>query len=261
MDNLNKKSDPTSKKSAQSDYDTGIYNIELEKDELQDTKGILKNKKRYFILVAVLSLLCLIPMIIGLTVYDEIPDILPNHMNFKGEIDGYASKNEVVFIMPLIMAAATIITGVATYFDPFDKRRNNKNSFLLILSLVALPVVSNLIFWLSYFWSQEKHFNSPIVFVFVGIIIIIAANYMTKNKLNSQIGFKTPWSLKDEENWNKTNRLGAYMFIFFGISFLLAPILINFFGDAIYTLYLILGCSVAVIPSIYSFIIYIKKQR
>ena len=114
MDNLNKKSDPTSKKSAQSDYDTGIYNIELEKDELQDTKGILKNKKRYFILVAVLSLLCLIPMIIGLTVYEQIPDILPNHMNFKGEIDGYASKNEVVFIMPLIMAAATIITGVVT---------------------------------------------------------------------------------------------------------------------------------------------------
>lgn len=219
------------------------------------------NKKSYKISAVAASLLCLIPVIIGLFMYDKLPDMLPTHINVSGEIDGYSSKNTVIFFIPAMLAFFTVFLSIMTYFDPFDKLKKNKNSKLILIFLFLMPFISNLSFYLSYNWNKGQRLSPNIpVFVF-GLILTIVANYMPKNKQNSMIGFRTPWALKDEENWNRTNRLGGFMLMFFGMFMMLSVFIYPLTGNIVYRLIFPLAMLLAFLPFGYSFYICIKKNR
>lgn len=49
------------------------------------------------------SLITLIPIIIGLILWDNLPDQVPVHWNINGEVDGFATKTQAVFVMPLVL--------------------------------------------------------------------------------------------------------------------------------------------------------------
>ena len=48
------------------------------------------------------SLIILIPIVIGLILWDKLPDQVPVHWNMSGEVDDYATKTQAVFAMPLV---------------------------------------------------------------------------------------------------------------------------------------------------------------
>ena len=43
------------------------------------------------------SLIILIPIVIGLILWDKLPDQVPVHWNMSGEVDDYATKTQAVF--------------------------------------------------------------------------------------------------------------------------------------------------------------------
>ena len=46
----------------------------------------------------------LVPILIGIILWDRLPDMIPTHFDLKGEADQYSSKTFTVFFMPLIKA-------------------------------------------------------------------------------------------------------------------------------------------------------------
>lgn len=55
---------------------------------------------------------------------------------------------------------------------------------------------------------------STVVCAMCGILFIIIGNMMPKFRQNFFIGFRTPWTLTNEQVWNKTHRLaGRLMFV------------------------------------------------
>ena len=62
---------------------------------------IKKNK----ITLIITSLITLIPIVVGLLLWDQLPEQVPYHWNINGEVDGWASKTQAVFLMPLLMLA------------------------------------------------------------------------------------------------------------------------------------------------------------
>ena len=51
------------------------------------------------------SLITLLPILIGIILWDQLPESLPTHWNVSGNIDGWSSKTFVVFALPFIMLA------------------------------------------------------------------------------------------------------------------------------------------------------------
>ena len=43
------------------------------------------------------SLIILIPIFIGLILWDKLPEQVPVHWNVNGAVDGYATKTQAVF--------------------------------------------------------------------------------------------------------------------------------------------------------------------
>lgn len=206
-----------------------------------------KNKDVIFI-----ALLCLLPLIYGFFMYDKLPEMLPTHWNFKGEIDGYTSKFSAIVYLPLALFAATLFSGFVTKEDP--KNAENKPK-IIRLNLIMLPIFSNILVISSMYIALGNKLNiTMLIKLFIALIFIILGNYMPKLKRNYTIGIKTPWTLHDDEIWQKTHRLGGKIMILQGLLILVTLLLNNSY------LFFAIICF-SLIPLIYSYLLYLYKKK
>lgn len=208
------------------------------------------NRKKMILLT---SLLVLIPMIVGLMLWNKLPEEIPVHFNSAGEPDNYESKAFAVFFIPLFLWAMHLLTGFVTLADP-KKQNINDKVFLLVLYIVPAAAV------FGTFVMYTGALNLPISInmlgnLFLGIVFLAVGNYMPKTRQNYTIGIKIPWALNDAENWNKTHHFAGIIWIICG-----AILIINAFLDIIWIVPASLAVAV-LLPTAYSFLLYLRKAR
>jgi len=180
-------------------------------------------KKNWRILL-ITSVAILLPMVAGVVLWNQLPEQIPSHWNAVGEIDGWSSKPFAVFGMPLILLAAQWLCVLGTGTDP---KRNNHPQKILHLVLWIIPVLSVLLHVIVYAVALGKDVRVEMVMpVFIGILLAIVGNYLPKCKQNYTIGIKIPWTLNNEENWNRTHRFAGRLWVVCGFVIMLT----GFFG-------------------------------
>lgn len=198
------------------------------------------------------SLIIFVPMLIGLILWDKLPDTIAVHFNADNMANGWESKTFVVFVMPLILLALHIICIAVTFVDPKYKNIGKKTIGIVYW---IVPAVSIFMCVTVYAYALNIKVNVGTVGnIFVGALLIILGNVLPKSKQNYSFGIKTPWALNDSDNWKKSNHLGAWCMVIGGV-----VILINsFLGIMWVTVTVVL--IVAIVPIIYSFLIYCRKN-
>ena len=78
-------------------------------------RDFLKKNKWTLIITSVIILL---PMAVGLLLWDKLPEQVPFHWGINGEVDGWATKTQVVFLMPLMMLGIQWLCSFLTQLDP-----------------------------------------------------------------------------------------------------------------------------------------------
>ena len=84
---------------------------------------------------------------------------------------------------------------------------------------------------------------------------MVIGNLLPKCKRNYTIGIKVPWALKDDENWNKTHRLAGKLWVLGGAVMVVTAV----FGN--YIIFFGIVLLMCVVPTIYSYLYYRKKQK
>ena len=51
----------------------------------------------------------------------------------------------------------------------------------------------------------------------MGLLFVVIGNYLPKARRNYTIGIRLPWTLANEENWNRTHRIGGFLWVIGGI--------------------------------------------
>ncbi|WP_143156899.1 SdpI family protein [Thermosyntropha lipolytica] len=69
-------------------------------------------------------------------------------------------------------------------------------------------------------------------------MFILIGNFMGQFRHNYFVGIKTPWTLADEDVWQKTHRLGARVWVIGGIVCFIASFINSIWGSSI-----IFSCS------------------
>ena len=199
------------------------------------------NRKKAILLT---SLLTFIPILVGLILWNKLPEEIPVHFNALGEPDNYKSKAFAVFFLPLFLWAIHLLTGVIILADP---KKQNISDKMFMLTLYIIPAAG--IFGAVIMYT--KALNIPVSVnmignLFVGVIFIIVGNYMPKTHQNYTVGIKIPWALHDVENWNKTHRFAGMVWIICGV-----VLVINAFLDVIWIVPACIGVA-ALLPVAYS---------
>lgn len=201
-------------------------------------------------LLIISTLICLLPIILSLLVYDKLPDTMPIHWDIKGNPDGYSSKAFAALGLPLMMAGLNLITHFALNTDP---KKANSSIVLKLIGKLTIPFLSVTIVPITMFAGLGYEISiEKIVPAFAGLLFVIVGNYLPKSKQNYTVGIKLPWTLNNERNWNKTHRLAGYLWIIGG-----AIIFANSFLKIYWTpVFVIIIASMVFIPAIYSYILY-----
>lgn len=196
------------------------------------------------------SLVCLLPVLMGLALYSRLPGQIAVHWNWEGAADGYRSRVFAVFGLPALLLGVNAFVHFMLAFDP--KHAN--------ISLFTGRVVRWLVPALSLFVNGFTLLSAVgiaisvrvAVPVAVGLIFVICGIILPFSKQNYTIGIKLPWTLNSEENWNRTHRMAGPVFIVGGILYALSSLSPYRWAGIVVILVVTLA------PGVYSFLLFRK---
>ena len=207
--------------------------------------------KKYLKTLIVTSLVTLAPILVGLILWNRLPDPMPTHWNMAGEVDGWSSKAFAVFFLPAFLMAMEWFCMLMTVVT--DPKRDNHSEKVVKLVLWIMPLMSIVLHAFTYAAALGR--DVPVerfMPIFLGLVFVIIGNYLPKCKQNYTIGIKIPWALNSEENWNKTHRFAGILWVACG----LAITVTGFFGGT-WIFFAITGVMVLA-PVAYSYWLYTR---
>ena len=179
--------------------------------------------KQHKATLTVTSLLTLLPIPVGLLLWDKFPETLAIHWGITGQADGFASIPFTVFGLPLMMLA---LYWLCVLFTALDKGNRGRNAKMFRIVLWTIPVISNLSLLGLYAFALDVEF-SPVAWTVIpmGLLFAVMGNYMPKTRMNSTMGIKVKWTYTSEENWNATHRFAGKVWMIGGILLILCGLL------------------------------------
>ncbi len=206
--------------------------------------------RKHWKMLALTSVIILLPALAGVILWNRLPDRMPTHWNVSGEIDSWSSKPFAVFGLPLILLAAQWLCLLGTAADP---KKENHSDKVLQLVIWIIPVLSVVLHVLTYAAVLGHGVRMEMIMpVLVGLILVIMGNYLPKCKQNYTIGIKIPWTLNSEENWNRTHRMAGRLWVACG----LVCMLTGFFGG--FWIFFGLVLVMVLVPFLYSWLLFRK---
>ncbi len=213
--------------------------------------------KKFWKFAWLASLLCLLPLVAGFLLWEQLPAQMANHWNIAGQADGWADKLWVVTSLPLMMFGGEWLMVGGLFLD---RRNVGQNPKLIRVLLMLFPVISNVMGLLLYATAMEYPLSMPSVsgwmFALLGLLFVAMGNYLPKCRQNATLGIKLPWTLYNEENWNRTHRFGGKVYFWGGLAMMLLSLLPL---EAGLTGLLAVIVALAVLPTVYSWRLY-KQQ-
>jgi uncharacterized membrane protein len=173
----------------------------------------------------------LAPLIIIATVvfsaamYSRLPERMPVHWGLHGEVNGYGTRAEGVFLLP---GAMVLIWLLLRFLPRIDPRRANYAKFsdtydLLVNSLVALFAVMHVaVIGTALGWPISM---SRLVPALIGLQFLILGNALPRARPNWWFGIRTPWTLSNDRVWMRTHGVGGYLLAGAGVVLLIAAVL------------------------------------
>ena len=200
------------------------------------------------------SIVTILPILIGVFFWNRLPDMMATHFGTNNMANGYSSKVFAVFGIPLICLA---VLWAGAFVIAHDPRKQNITPKMFTLGLWIAPIISLVVAATMYLINLGYPVNSSYVGeLFVSVVLIVIGNYMPKARQNYTIGIKLPWTLANEENWNRTHRFAGYLWMICGILMLVLTLCKALQPGWMIAVFAI----IIIIPSVYSFWLHVGKS-
>ncbi len=218
--------------------------------------------KKYKTLLIITVLLCLTPIILGVSLWDRLPDPIPTHFGIDGQPNGWSSRNMAVFGIPAFMAAMELFCAVAMRIDP---KSGNISSKPMVIVFVMMPVLSWFCAYMIYGSALGRKMNiGSVTCLFIGALFIALGNYLPKNARNYSFGIRTPWALDDDENWTRTNRVGSVCLMAGGAAIFLCGLLTiknEAAGMPVFITVMAVAVAASLVPTVYSYLYFRRHGK
>ncbi len=189
--------------------------------------------------------------------WGRLPDPMPSHWNAVGEIDGYMSKFWGVFLLPIITAALLPLFLVIPHIDPLKANiaqfRDVFNWFIVLFTAYMVYIYALTIAAALGYQFNMTYMLLPVI----GLLFIGVGYLMKKAKRNFFIGIRTPWTLSNDEVWDKTHQLGGRLFMAGGV----ITVICTFLGETGFWIMMAFMLIAAFVPVIYSYILFAQIEK
>ncbi|MGN1368120.1 MAG: SdpI family protein [Aristaeellaceae bacterium] len=212
--------------------------------------------KKYRKTLIITTLVMLLPMVAGAILWNRLPEQLPTHFDASGAPDSYSSRGFAAFGIPALLILFQWMCAYGCL--KFDPKAENLEGKVMGLVLWICPVISILMSVIVLGNGLGYHVAAEVIVpLLVGMVIVVIGNWLPKCKQTWTLGIKLPWTLEDEDNWNRTHRFAAPIWVVCGLivmaSSFLPPLRI----------WLMLGALAVIMiaPTVYSYRIFRSKKK
>lgn len=148
-------------------------------------------------------IVCLLPIFLGLALWEALPDSMAIHFNFNNEPDNFASKGFTVFGLPAMMAVLQIICCV---INDINAHKHGERKKFELATKWLIPIMAIILQAITFGYNLGLNIDiRKTVALIVGIIFLVIGNYLPKfnyiknydmasekaKKINRFIGFET----------------------------------------------------------------------
>jgi len=160
--------------------------------------------------------------IIGIAALPYLPEIIPVHWNIYGEPDGFAGRLTGTFGLPAIMTLVALLLVVLPRFDRMRDTFEESRDIYTIVVFAAMCLLSG-IHVTALLSSAGLDLPVAVAFpVLLGFFFIVLGSLMPSIRRNTTVGFRLPWTVRDETVWRRTHEHGGPVFVIAGILIILA---------------------------------------
>lgn len=191
--------------------------------------------------------------------YDRLPERIPIHWDINGRPDGWVSRDQAwmnFWLIPALMAGFVVLTVVLPWISPKSFKVEpfrDTYGYVMALVVVLFGYIHGILLWSSL--NPGFPTGRSLVAGILGFLALLG-NVLGRVRRNFWIGIRTPWTLASDTVWVKTHRLGAWLFVAFGLIGVIAALagapLVFCFGGLI---------AVALFLVLYSLAIYKRLEK
>ena len=163
-------------------------------------------------ILVITCLVCLLPIVLGMILWNSLPDTIAIHFNINNEPDNFASKGFVVFGVPALMvfmqAFCCLINDINAYKYGDRKKFERATKWII-------PIMSNILQIITFGYALGWNLDiRKCVVLIVGLLFIVIGNYLPK------FDYIKNYDL-DTEKARKINRFIGFETVVMGILFLI----------------------------------------
>lgn len=188
---------------------------------------------------------------VAIWLYPHLPARVPIHWDGRGHANGYASRFWGVAIWPLVIIALAALTVLLPRISP---RRFAIAPFAGVYGGLMLAIQGAMLVIGVTAQLGSAGYPVPIstvVPLVAGVLLVVMGNYMGKLRRNFFVGIKTPWTLASEAVWERTHRLGGWLFVLAGV----VMVVDSLAGGAGW--WMLVAVAIAcLVPAAYSYVVY-----
>lgn len=171
------------------------------------------------------ALIIITQIVIALISYPFLPASVPSHWNAAGQVNGYMSKEVNAILWPAIsLGIFILVRGLIALGPALGSSRANAASNLRATKNIAnLIVIAVMLFMLVLqIATTAIGLGIPLDLLFIlnialSILFIFIGNFLGKVPRNLYVGIRTPWTMVNDDVWNRTHRLGGWLFVAAGL--------------------------------------------
>jgi uncharacterized membrane protein len=192
-----------------------------------------------------------------LLIWNQLPDRIPTHWNFRGQVDNWSARFPGAWLIPGIATAIWLLLPLLRNVDP---RRQHYESFAetfhTIINVIVgyMTVIHVLVLGAAMGWDIDV---SRTFVALIGVTFIAIGNFLPRIRSNWWLGIRTPWTLDSERIWRETHRLAGWTFVSGGLvaafAMLILPLSLRFAVAFVGLM------ASALIPAIWSYVLWRKQ--
>lgn len=214
---------------------------------------MLKNYRKTLIIGTIIMLL---PVLVGLILWNKLPEQVPTHFNTAGEVDGWSSRGFAVFGLPAILMGLHWLCVLGSLLG--DPKAENLQGKVFTLVLWICPIISVLMMGLVYCTALGMNMNVQIVLpLLIGLLMVIIGNWLPKCRQTYTLGIKLPWTLASEDNWNRTHRFAGPIWVVSGMVIMVCGLI----GGAFLWVLPVAFVVMILAPTVYSYLLFKGKIK
>ncbi len=219
---------------------------------------MMKNKFDYKGILIFSGVIFLLALLVTVYAWGIVPDDaqIPFHWNIQGEVDNYASKPVGLLLSPGLIVALTLLLAIVPRIEPrLENLQQSQKAYRIVWGGVLVMMLALHLITISAALGHEE--NVPMLMAFLmGALFMAIGNYLGKIRSNFMFGIRTPWTLSSELSWNRTHRLGGWLFFATG----LLTFLSGFYLSGSLTFSILFGGLFLSLPILFGYSYWMWKQ-